>query len=184
MNNNFNSHHRRSIRLKEYDYSFPGWYYITVCTKNFFHWFGKVKNDKMGHNQLGRIAIKYFEEIPKHFKNTEIDEFIIMPNHGHGIIIINDTKELKSNIKHNIVETRDRVSLRSFGKLETHSLSMIVNQYKGSVTRFAHKNGYDKFNWQPRFYEHIIRNDNDLRRIRTYIQNNPLKWELDEYYKL
>ena len=94
-----------------------------------------------------------------------------MPNHIHGIIIINDS-----------VETRDRVSLRQFGSTLKNSLSLVINQYKGSVTRFAHKNGNQDFAWQPRFYDHIIRNDKDLHRIRTYIQNNPLKWELDEYY--
>ena len=63
-----------------------------------------------------------------------------------------------------------------------NSLSIIINQYKGSVTRFARQNSYSDFAWQSRFYEHIIRNDNDLFRIRTYIENNPLKWEIDEYY--
>jgi len=69
-----------------------------------------------------------------------------------------------------------------FGKMVKNSLSIIINQYKGSVTRFARQNGYPGFTWQSRFYEHIIRNDNDLFRIRTYIENNPLKWEIDEYY--
>jgi len=165
--------HRKSIRLKEYDYSFPGWYYVTICTKNFNSWFGRVKNGIVEYNQLGEIAKNYFAEIPEHFKNTEIDEFIIMPNHAHGIIIINNT-----------VGTRDRVTLRRFGNTEKDSLSMIINQYKGSVTRFARKNGYKDFFWQTRFYEHVIRNDNDLHRIRTYIKNNPLKWEIDEYYDI
>jgi putative transposase len=164
---------RNSIRLKVCDYSFPDWYYVTICTKDFIPWFGVVKNGKVDHNPLGNIAVKYFNGIPNHFKNTEIDEFIIMPNHGHGIIIIND-----------FVGTRNRLSLRSFGKIEIHSLSIIINQYKGSVTRFAHKNGYDKFAWQPRFYEHIIRNNNDLQRIRTNIRNNSIRWGLDDYYNL
>lgn len=172
MNSNAKKQNRKIIRLKDYDYSFPGWYYITICTKNFNSWFGKVKNGSVEYNWLGKIAQKYFLEIPDHFKNTEIDEFIIMPNHLHGIIIIND----------NVVGKRDRVSLRGFGNIGKDSLSLIVNQYKGSVTRFARKNDYKEFSWQPRFYEHIIRNDNDLHRIRTYIRNNPLKWELDEYY--
>jgi putative transposase len=173
MNYNRQSHDRKSIRLKDYDYSFPGWYYVTICTKNFASMFGKVKNGKVVHNQLGKIATKYFEEIPEHFDNAEIDECIIMPNHAHGIIIINDA-----------VGTRDRVSLRSFGSVSKGSLSIIINQYKGSVIRIARKNGYNEFSWQSRFYEHIIRNDNDLHRKRTYIRNNPLKWELDEYYNL
>jgi putative transposase len=95
-----------------------------------------------------------------------------MQNNEHVIIIIND-----------VVGTRDRVSLRKFGNIGKNSLSLIINQYKGSVTRFAHKNDFDDFHWQTKFYEHLIRNDNDLHRIRTYIRNNPLKWELDEYYK-
>jgi len=162
MNSNPKKQNRKTLRLKEYDYSFPGWYYVTICTKDFIPWFGKVKNDKVDYNELGNIAVKFFKEIPKHFKNTEIDENIIMPNHVHGIIIINQ-----------VVVTRDRVSLRRFGGLEKGSLSIIINQYKGSVTKFAHKNGFDDFSWQPRFFEHIIRNDNDLHRIRTYIRNNP-----------
>ncbi len=96
-----------------------------------------------------------------------------MPNHVHGIIIFNDS-----------VETRDRVSLQQFGSTLKNSLSLVINQYKGSVTRFARKNGYKDFMWQSRFYDHIIRNEKDLHRIRTYIQNNPLKYELDKYYKV
>jgi putative transposase len=98
-----------------------------------------------------------------------------MPNHIHGIIIIKDA-----------VGTLNRVSLQpgEFGKMVKNSLSLIINQYKGSVTRFARQNGYLDFTWQSRFYEHIIRNDNDLHRIRTYIENNPLKWEIDEYRML
>ena len=89
MVKNSNQPQRKSIRLKEYDHSFPGWYYVTICTKDFIPWFGKVKNGSSVYNELGNIAVKFFEEIPKHFKNTEIDEFIVMPNYVHGIIIIN-----------------------------------------------------------------------------------------------
>jgi len=121
---------------------------------------------------LGKAAKISFEDIPHHFQNSSIDYFTIIPNHIHGIVIIEDN-----------VETRHGVSLRSkFGKVNKNSLSIIVNQYKGAVTRFARKNNFTSFVWQPRFYDHIIRNENDLHRIRTYIQNNPLKWELDEYY--
>lgn len=101
MNYNPRRSNRKSIRLKEYDYSLPGWYYVTICTKDFIPWFGKVKNGKVDYNELGNIAVKFFEEIPKHFKNTEIDEFIVMPNHVHGIIITNE-----------VVGTRDRVSTK------------------------------------------------------------------------
>ena len=118
MNSNPKKQNRKTLRLKEYDYSFPGWYYVTICTKDLIPWFGKVKKGKVIYDKLGNIAIKFFEEIPKHFKNTEIDENIIMPNHVHGIIIVNE-----------VVGKRDRVSLRSFGGLEKGSLSIIINQY-------------------------------------------------------
>ncbi len=160
-------------RLKDWDYSIPWWYYVTICTKDMKCWFGEIKNGKMIYNSFGEKAIEFFKGIPIHFPITEIDYFVIMPNHVHGIIIINDT-----------VETRHGVSLQTqFGKPIKNSLSIIINHFKGAVTRFARKNNIVTFKWQPRFYDHIIRNDNDLHRIRTYIQNNPLKWELDEYYQ-
>jgi len=166
-------HHRKSIRLKEYDYSISNWYYVTICTKNFKCWFGEIRNSKMIYNELGKKAIRSFNEIREHFMNTELDYFVVMPNHVHGIIIIGDA-----------VRTIDRVSLQpgEFGRMVKNSLSLIINQYKGSVTRFARRNGFRDFLWQLRFYDHIIRNNNDLHRIRTYIENNPLKWEIDKYY--
>jgi REP element-mobilizing transposase RayT len=137
-------------------------------------WFGEIKKGKMIYNQIGKKAIEYFENIPKHFSHSEPDYFIVMPNHVHGIIIINDS-----------VETRHGVSLQlaQFGKLTKNSLSTIVNHYKGAITRYVRKNGNEIFRWQKGFYDHIIRNEKDLHRIRTYIQNNPLKWEIDEHYK-
>jgi REP element-mobilizing transposase RayT len=161
-----------SSRLKDWDYSTPWWYYITICTNNMKCWFGKIKKGKIQCSDLGSVATKYYIEIPPHFKHSSIDYFTIMQNHIQGIIIIEDH-----------VETRHGVSLRSeFGNVNKHSLSTIVNHYKGAVTRYAKKNKLNNFSWQQRFYDHIIRNENDLHRIRTYIQNNPLKWELDEYY--
>ena len=160
-----------SSRLKDWDYSTPWWYYVTICTKDMQSLFGEIKRGKMIHTRIGKQAIECFKNIPQHFSSFEVDYFIVMPNHVHGIIIINDT-----------VETRHGVSLQpKFGRPTKHSLSVIVNHYKGAVTRFAKKWGMS-FKWQKGYYDHIIRNENDLRRIRTYIKNNPLKWELDEYY--
>ena len=163
-----------SSRLKDWDYSTPWWYYVTICTKDMKCWFGKVENGKMTYSKIGEKAVEFFINIPEHFPSSEIDYFIIMPNHAHGIIIVKDS-----------VEPRHGVALQTqFGKPIKNSLSTIVNHFKGGVTRFARKNGMALFQWQKGFYDHIIRNENDLHRIRTYIQNNPLKWELDEYYRL
>jgi REP element-mobilizing transposase RayT len=167
-----NKFRAESSRLREWDYSTPWWYYVTICTKDMKCWFGEVINGKMQYNQIGDAANKYFADIPRHFSVSEIDYFIVMPNHVHGIIIIKDS-----------VETRHGVSLQpTFGKPIKHSLSIIVNHYKGAVTRFAKKNTLS-FKWQSRFYDHIIRNESDLLRIRTYIKNNSLRWELDEYFR-
>jgi REP element-mobilizing transposase RayT len=125
--------------------------------------FGYIQDGKMMSNKNGKIAEEEWIRTKDLRKNVDLDYYVIMPNHFHGIIIIND-----------VVGTRDRVSLRSFGNIGKDSLSLIINQYKGSVTRFAHKNDFANFHWQPGFYEHIIRNDNDLHRIITYIRNNPL----------
>ena len=137
--------------------------------------FGNIKNGEMHLNKSGEIAKQCFIDIPLHFKYAEIDYFIVMPNHVHGIIIINDT-----------VGTRHGVSLQNnmkFGNPVKHSLPVIVNLYKGSVTKLIRKSCFPFFQWQARFYDHIIRNEIDLHRIRMYIKNNPLRWKLDEYYE-
>ncbi|NJD23661.1 MAG: transposase [Melioribacter sp.] len=152
-----------SSRLKTWDYSNPWWYYITVNTKIHVSYFGRVEKGKMILSEIGKIVEKYWKEIPTHFPGIELDYYIIMPNHLHGIIIINPQ-----------VETPDRASLQN------PLLSQIINQFKGSVKRWANKNNYTNFSWQPRFYDRIIRNEKELFNIRKYIEQNPLKWELEK----
>jgi len=111
-------------------------------------------------NELGKIVEQCWVDIPKHFHNSELDYYVIMPNHLHGIIIINPS-----------VETPYMASL---------PLGQIVSKYKAAVKRWANKNGYNSFCWQPRFYDRIIRNEKELYNIRKYIQQNPLKCELEK----
>ena len=155
-----------SARLKDWDYAAPGWYYVTICTKDMKCWFGEVKNGKMNLNEFGIIVKNIWNDIPKHYNAAELDYNVIMPNHVHGIIIIND------------VETGHAPSLQ----MKRPTLGNIIGSFKSAVTKSAHQIGYPHFKWQARFYDHIIRNEKDLYRIRTYLQNNPLKWEVDEYY--
>jgi REP element-mobilizing transposase RayT len=169
-----------STRLKGWDYSSAGYYFITICTKNREPFFGEVKGDEMHLNPMGEIAKIYWLEIPIHFTNTTLDEFIVMPNHVHGIVVIQDAS----------VETQHVASLqqqmqkphihREFGPLQPGSLSTIIRSYKSAVTRWARKNGYDDFSWQSRFYDHIIRDETSLQSICQYICDNPLKWAQDE----
>jgi REP element-mobilizing transposase RayT len=115
-------------------------------------------------NELGQIAIEYWINIPKHYPEAELDDFIIMPNHTHGIIILNELPI--------VVETGHAPSL--------HSLGNIVGSFKSGVSKFAHQNRFKDFQWQQRFYDRIIRNEKELFQIRKYIQQNPLRWEIEK----
>ncbi len=166
---------KKQFRLPHYDYSSDGFYFVTVCTKNRKEFFGEIKNNIMGLNEIGCLAAKFWQEIPNHFENVNLDIWQIMPNHLHGIVIIGCD---------NSVGTRDLAFLRNettnkFGPLIKNSLSSIIHGFKSSVKRWCNQNGYQNFAWQPRFHERVIRNDNELNRIREYIIYNPQKWEFD-----
>ena len=162
-----------SSRLKDWDYSTPLWYYVTICANNFKNWFGEIKNGKMILNDLRKIVEEEWLKTKEIRSNVDSDYYVIMPNHFHGIPIIKGTEKARS------VETHRDASLR----IVKNNLSNIIRGFKGSVTKRIHILGYSQFQWQSRFYDHIIRNEVDLSRIRNYIKNNPLKWELDEYYR-
>ena len=166
-----------SSRIKDFDYSSPSWYYVTINTQNHVYSFGSVKNSKMILSDIGKIVNEEWLRTKKIRINIDLDHYVIMPNHFHGIIILNETGN---------VETRRGVSLpyqnqngNKFSKPITNSLSIIINQFKGSVKRWCNKNGHSSFKWQPLFYDHIIRNEKELYKIRKYIADNPLKWEIE-----
>ncbi len=171
-----------SNRLKNWDYSSPGYYFITICTRERIPYFGEIQNGDMRSFTLGKIAHHFWIEIPNHFQNAKIDNFVVMPNHVHGIVVIDLIVEPRDN-----VETQHAASLRQRGKptgslLKPGSIATIIRSYKSAVTRWARQNGYQDFAWQSRFYDHIIRDENSLNNIRAYIAGNPLKWEIDEYF--
>jgi REP element-mobilizing transposase RayT len=130
-------------------------------------WFGEVKSKVMSLNKLGKYVDQLWIEIPRLYPAVELDYYISMPCHIHGIIILNT------------LETKHASSLQR----KAPSPGNIIGSFKSAATKWIRKNYYKSFSWQRRFYDHIIRNENDLYRIRNYIQNNPLKWEMDEYYK-
>ena len=166
-------HHRRSIRLKEYDYSWVGWYYITICTRDHGCILGNLRDDLILENHLGRMVRETWIDLPNHYA-IDLDDFVIMPNHIHGIVIINN---LTVGAIHESPLQRDTKSIR-----RKMLLSKIIGRFKMTSAKNANillKKPSLPF-WQRGFYEHIIRNDADLYRIRTYIRNNPLQWALDE----
>jgi len=173
----------KSIRLKYWDYTTPWWYYVTISTKNHNNYFGEIINGIMHLNEIGKIAQNEWLETEKLRENVELDEFVIMPNHMHGIIILsnNNGVETRRGVSEELLpfhKTRPSVSLqREFSKPISDSLSIIINLYKGSVKKECNIQKYI-FKWQPKFYDRIIRNEKELFNIRRYIQQNPLKWEL------
>ena len=175
METGYNSqiHHRRSIRLQDYDYSQDGYYYITICTKNFVEYFGQIKNGEMKLSKIGHIVCDEWIKTPQIRQNVQLDEWVVMPNHFHAIVVI----ENDNGIGH--VGARRGVPLRQFGRSQSRSLSMIVNHFKSAVKRWCNKNNFPYFQWHRNYYERIIRDEIELYIKRKYIINNPLKWHLD-----
>ena len=205
-----------TTRLPSWDYGANAPYFVTICTKNREKFFGKIINNSVRLSPIGKIAQKYWLEIPKHFPFVKLDKFIIMPNHIHGIIIINKNVETQyfvspkntndpnvetqniagtnvetqniagtnvetQNIAGTNVETQNIASLQKnkFGP-QSQNLASIVRGFKSGVKSYTTKNNLE-FAWQPRYYDHIIRDYESLERIRKYIQLNPNRWLDDEY---
>ncbi len=155
-----------SSRLESWDYGSNAVYFITICTNHCRHYFGNIEDDTMKMNKIGEIANQYWIDIPKHFPFAILDTHIVMPNHIHGLLIIN--KDEPSSASNN-------------NKWKSGTLGVIINQYKRIVTINARKINPD-FRWKARFHDHIVRNDKTLNTIQQYIQDNPLLWKKDKFY--
>ena len=257
-------HHRRSIRLREYDYSLPGAYFVTICVRDRRSVFGEVAAGRLRHSQVGEVAHAFWANIPDHVPEVVLDAFVVMPNHVHGIIgIVDREPDGAGDVRvgggyhgggndrggggdHHDGGVGNRgddgnggdggnrgddgngggdgnrrgVQLNAStmgpgttpgpgtvpGKTATSgstgpagadtpgtdrspfadlspkrgTLSVIVRTYKGAVTRWCRQNGHGDFAWQPRFYDHIIRDARALHNIRRYIDENPMRWHLDK----
>lgn len=182
MKNNFCLPQRHSIRLRNYDYTQCGAFFITICTHNRKLLYGEVIAGAMKCNALGEIAKYCWEQIPIHFPLVALDEFVVMPNHIHGIIFINS--------KPHCVGAQHAAPAAVFCNITGESLGAIVRSYKSAVTKFINKiHGVIGVPiWQRNYYEHVIRNENEMNGIREYIVNNPLQWSFDkenpDYMKL
>ncbi|MGZ3524430.1 MAG: transposase [Thermodesulfobacteriota bacterium] len=156
---------RRQVRLRDYDYSQSGYYFVTICAKDRKGFFGSVAEGKMNLNICGEIVSKCWYDLPKHYLNCSLDSFIIMPNHVHGVVAIDNENVVGNGLK----------------PFPTHGLSEIIRGFKSFSSRKINEEirNDDEFQWQKSFYDHVIRTDQSLESIREYIQNNPLKWDLD-----
>jgi len=180
------NHQRKSIRLQGFDYASVGAYFVTICTNERACLFGEIIDGKIILNEIGKMVQRHWNSISKHFQNVIMDEFIMMPNHMHRIITIFDDVGAKHSQKdtsvNKIVLSENASPLQIPAGTKHQSLSAIVQNFKSITSR--------KFNkmkrtspaklWQRNYYEHVIRDEDELKRIREYIFNNPLKWELDK----
>ncbi len=210
---------RKKIRLETWDYSWNGFYFVTICIKNRYGYFGDIKNGEMHLSDVGRIAEKFWQEIPDHFSESKLGEFVIMPNHLHGIVIINRDRlvdelfgiddvnsqimwEINMNVDPNHVGAAymrplhgsdrvrcdDSVEFTPSEKRSKMTLSKIIHGFKSSITRKVRQaenidnDTKESFGWQRSFYDSIVRDNEMLFKIRSYIRNNPRNWEQDCFF--
>ena len=179
-------HHRRSIRLKGYDYTQAGAYFVTLCVQGRECLLGAVTAGEMILNELGQIVREEWERSSEIRREIELDEFVVMPNHTHGIVWIIETDDVRASVR-----PPQPAPVRAHGRAPQRapqrapkSLGSFVAGFKSAATkRINEQRGMPGVPvWQRNYYEHIIRNDADLQRIREYIVNNPLKWDLDQLH--
>jgi len=176
---------RTSLRLKDYDYSQDGFYFITICVQNNKCLFGKIVNDEMVLNELGIIVEEEWYKTEQIRSNVKMDAFVVMPNHVHGIICIENNSNRSRGIA--CYAQKQKCEKKGIARYAptTGSLSAIIRAFKSAVTKHVNEI-YKKSGssiWQRNYYEHIIRDERDLNRIREYIISNPAIWKKDEYYK-
>ncbi len=176
-------HHRRSIRLPEYDYSQPGAYYITIVAWHRECLFGTVVNGEMRLNRFGLVAKQQWEKLPERFPNIELGAYVVMPNHAHGIIVIMVGRGTAENLNSYDGEASRRAPTHEqFQKPVKGSIPTVIRSYKSAVSyRINLMRGTQAVPiWQRNYYEHVIRNEKDLQNKTDYIEANPMLGDEDD----
>ena len=203
---------RHAMRLRGYDYSQPGAYFVSICAQHRKCLFGTIIDGQMRLNEIGEIVVECWSRIPQHFPSVELGEYVIMPNHIHGIIasnIVEARSPRPAGEEHSTPPTVEARSPRPTGEehstpptvgtrsprpsentknrtdeIRSPSLGKIVAYFKYQFTKHInqHHNMPGTRIWQRNYYDHVIRDDTDLQRIRQYIQDNPMKWALDQLH--
>jgi len=160
---------RKHLRLTGFDYSSTGYYFITICTMNKIEWFGEISGASVILNSKGKIVEDCWFDLRNHYPNCELDYYVIMPDHFHGIIIITEQDIVRDGS-----ETHPNMN-------RNHGLSEIIRSFKSFSARRINliSESASKFQWQKSFYDRVVRNEKELLRIRKYIQDNPLRKELE-----
>ena len=193
-----NSPKRKSPRLKEYDYSAPGAYFVTVCTHGKAHILGEIHDGKMYLSSMGEIAENEIKNIGLHYNNVSVDKYVVMPNHIHMIIVISEQSvveginpfptekhDVSSDHENSVVTTMPNVGSAFMQTAKKYDIPNVVGKFKAAVTRSvgnAFMHSVKSTIWQKSFHDHIIRNKNDYEKIWEYIDTNVVRWELDCFY--
>jgi REP element-mobilizing transposase RayT len=179
-------HRRRSIRREGYDYSLPGAYFVTLISYGRMCLFGEIKDGELRQSDIGKLVYDCWLGITDHFDNTKLDEYVIMPNHLHGIIIILDPygkgeASLDKPTIGSAMISGDASPLQPKGT-QPGSIGAIIQNFKSVTTRKVNRLHFEPGYkiWQKNYYERIIRNEGELNATRRYILDNPLNWEQDQ----
>jgi len=189
MNNPLNPHHRRSIRLRDYDYSQSGLYFVTVCVNKRQPLLGNVIDGEMKLSDAGKMTEELWNKLPEKFNEVFLDEYVIMPNHFHGIIGIDNNVGVDPCVnpieqgRHTGLPLQENENVNPIEGLPRYIRwfkTMTTNKYIDGVNEKNWEPFYQKL-WQRNYFEHVVRNEKELSEIRKYIEINPIKWEDDEY---
>lgn len=172
---------RKPVRLSGYNYSEDGVYFVTICTQNRQELLGSIKNGRMILNEIGEMINDYWIKLPTKYENVIIDEYMIMPDHFHGLIAINwdfvgAHPRVRPNSNESNISGPTHGSAPTLGNIIQWFKTMTTNEYMNHV----YQNDWPRFNkkfWQRGYYDHVIRDEEDLHRTRYYIKQNPAKWE-------
>lgn len=167
-----------SARHPYWDYTSEGAYFITICTADRIHYFGEIENGKMKYTPVGALANVLWFEIKNHNQNVALGEFVVMPNHIHGILILTGrdvARNVSTGTNPSVNERMAQISPHA------HSVSVIIRSYKSALTKHCNRLEFD-FAWQTRFHDHIIRNQQAFETISNYIIQNPKNWKEDRFH--
>jgi putative transposase len=192
-----NIHHRRSIRLRGYDYAQAGVYFVTICAQGRECLFGEIVGGEMLLNEYGRIVAECWDDIAHHFSTVELDATVVMPNHMHGVIVLLESND---NVGARFPHPDGRGYGRGYGRGHraptptTDAVAAALHRRPtlGQIVAYAKYQSTKRINvlrdmpglrvWQRNYYEHIIRDEADLLKIREYVVNNPARWEFDQLH--
>jgi len=163
---------RKRIRLKDYGYTKPGYYFVTINRNKNINDLSSIKNGEVKLGETGKIVDKVWNDLPNHYLNCELDEYVIMPNHFHGIIKLNEREDGLTTLPTKNVQT-DKIK---------HGLPEIIRGFKTFSSKTINEKikPEQKFRWQKSYYDRIIRNEHELNNVRKYILDNPINWEYDK----